>query len=370
MMHCTVSVINDLVTDQRVRKVCYYLAAKGVKVQLIGRVLPDSPPLELHPYEQKRMRLIFTKGPLFYAFFNFRLFFKLLFAKSDLLVANDLDTLLPNFIISKMKGIPLIYDSHELFTEVPELEGRLAKKVWLRLERGIFPHLTDVLTVNDSIAQIFEDQYAIRPLVVRNLPEEQDKVVPLDRKEFELPADKKLLILQGSGINVDRGAEELVEAMKYIENTILLIVGSGDVLPQLKQMVLQAKLEEKVKFIPRQNPDRLKKITAMADVGLSIDKDTNLNYRYSLPNKLFDYIQCGVPVLASNLPEVSKIVLEYQVGRVINHHDPKEIAHVLKDMLDHDDKIKLAGHLAKAARELNWQANIPVLNQVYNKYIK
>ena len=105
----------------------------------MGRELPDSPIMNLRTYQTKRMKLFFTKGSLFYAFFNIRLFIFLLFKKIDLLVSNDLDTLLANYLISKIKGIPLVYDSHEYFTEVPELEGRFAKKVWLAIEKWIFP---------------------------------------------------------------------------------------------------------------------------------------------------------------------------------------------------------------------------------------
>ena len=113
-----VSVINDLVTDARVNKTCFALKECEFDVTLIGRELPASLTLPEWPFTCIRMKLYFKKGPLFYFFFNFRLFFKLLFLKVDLLYANDLDTLLPNYLISKIKKIPLIYDSHELFCEV------------------------------------------------------------------------------------------------------------------------------------------------------------------------------------------------------------------------------------------------------------
>ncbi|MGZ4043852.1 MAG: glycosyltransferase, partial [Bacteroidia bacterium] len=150
-----VSVINDLVTDNRVNKTCNVLLDSGYDVILIGRVLPASLPLPNWGFKTIRMNLLFKNGPLFYLFFNLRLFFKLLLLKTDLLFANDLDTLLPNYLVSKLKHIPLVYDSHELFTEVPELlNSPFKKKIWLSIEKRIVPRLKNCITVNSSIAKI------------------------------------------------------------------------------------------------------------------------------------------------------------------------------------------------------------------------
>src|SRR5436853_2609137 len=118
-MRIIVSVVSDLVTDQRVHRTATSLHKKGCDVVLVGRRKKDSADVS-RDYKTVRFRLWWEKGALFYASYNLRLFFFLLFTKSDALVANDLDTLLPNFLISKLKGSKLYYDSHEYFTEVPE----------------------------------------------------------------------------------------------------------------------------------------------------------------------------------------------------------------------------------------------------------
>lgn len=115
-------------------------------------------------------------------------------------------------------------------------------------------------------------------------------------------------MLQGAGINVDRGAEEAVASMAFIDNAILLIIGGGDVILQLKQMVIKGNLSSKIIFIDKLPPDELAAWTKLADIGLTLDKDTNINYRLSLPNKIFDYIHAGIPVLTSNLIEVKKLL--------------------------------------------------------------
>jgi glycosyltransferase involved in cell wall biosynthesis len=365
-----VSVINDLVTDQRVHKVCKTLYETGFEVLLVGRKLPGSLPMDKREYKTSRMHLIFKKGPLFYAEFQLRLFLFLLIRKADLLVSNDLDTLLPNYLISRLKRIPLIYDSHEYFTGVPELANSPFKqKIWKTIERNIFPKLKDIFTVNDSIASLYEKEYGIRPKVVRNVPPLRKTQKQVSRKELGLPQDKKILILQGSGINIQRGAEEMVEAMQYIDNALLLIVGGGDVIDILKDNVKRLGLENKVMIKGKQPFEKLMQYTANSDLGLSLDKDTNINYKYSLPNKIFDYLQAGIPVLVSNLVEIRKIVERYDVGDFIPNHNPKEIAEKVNEIFENQEIMKKwKKNCTFAARQLNWENESKVLKEVYKKY--
>lgn len=351
-----VSVINDLVTDSRVQKTCGVLMESGYDVRVIGRKLPGSLPLPQWPYKAIRMTLIFTSGPAFYLFFNLRLFFKLLFTKADLLFANDLDTLWPNYAVAKLKGIPLVYDSHELFCEVPELQDHPTKrKIWLSLEKRIVPKLKHCITVNQSIAAIFEKQYGTHFGVIRNIPETMKGEKPLSRKELGLPEDRRIIILQGAGINIDRGAEELIDAMVQVENALLLIIGSGDVWPVLEAKVKQQNLQDKVRLIRKLPKKELMQYTLNADLGISIDKNTNPNYYNSLPNKIFDYIQSGVPILASRLPEIENIVSYYKVGAFIDSHAPKHIAERISQLLSSEELQQFKANTAAAAKELSWE---------------
>lgn len=374
MKTAIVSVINDLSTDQRVNKVCLTLHRLGYDVLLVGRKQRRSLPLAPRAYRMKRMQLLFEKGPAFYAAFNFRLFFFLLFRKADVLVSNDLDTLLPNYLISRLKGIPVVYDSHEYFTGVPELEHSPFKRgVWKRIERFIFPKLEYAFTVNDSIARLYKDEYGVEVKVVRNVPmlSARKKIERWKtRAELGLPENRKIVLLQGAGINVDRGAEEAVQAMQFINDAMLLIIGSGDVIGVLKQMVTTLQLQEKVRFIAKLPFEELMQYTHHADIGLTLDKDTNINYRYSLPNKIFDYIHSGVPVLASSLVEVRKIVEQYSIGAIAEHHDPKHIAKQIEFMLNDPSKLEEWKNNAKtAAVKLCWEKEEQALIEVYSKFL-
>jgi glycosyltransferase involved in cell wall biosynthesis len=350
-----VSVINDLVTDNRVNKTCLALKECGYDVVLIGRKLPNSLAIPQWPFKAIRMRLFFKKGPLFYVFFNLRLFFKLLFKKANLLYANDLDTLLPNYLVSKIKGVPLIYDSHELFCEVPELQhSHLKRKIWLSVEGWIIPKLTTCITVNESIAKIFTEKYNVPFHSVRNISDYPVTFQAKTKEELGLPLNKKVILLQGAGINIDRGAEELIDAMAVVKHAVLYIIGGGDVWEILKQKIKLKKLEDKVVLIEKIPKSELMHYTYNADLGLSIDKNTNLNYYYSLPNKVFDYINAETPILASRLPEIEKIINQYGVGDFISNHQPNSIALKLNELLSSPKLLEYKKNAALAKKELNW----------------
>lgn len=373
MKKAIVSVINDLSTDQRVHKVCSSLQAMGYDVTLVGRKQRKSLPLQERAYRTKRMFLLFEKGPLFYLEYQKRLFWYLIFHKVDVLVSNDLDTLLPNFLVSKLKGAELVYDSHEIFCEVPELQNNPMKKnIWKRLERWIFPRLKHVFTVNDSIAKIYSEEYKVPVKVIRNIPPlaNQRKLKPSTKQELGIPQNKKVIVLQGAGINIDRGAEEAVDAMQYVTDAVLMIVGSGDVIALLHQMVKKLNLTEKVIFVGKVPFEKLLQYTHHADLGLTLDKDTNINYRYSLPNKLFDYIHAGVPVLASEVVEIKKIIDEYKVGDCIQSHDPKHIAEKINSILNNETQLQDWKKNCKiAAENLNWENEEKFLTQVYAPFL-
>ncbi|MDQ1296937.1 MAG: hypothetical protein QG611_916 [Bacteroidota bacterium] len=366
------SVTNCICFDQRVQRIAETVRHLNCDITIIGRRLGECCDSNSVPFKTKRFRMIFKRGFLFYKFFNIRLFFFLLFHRYDLLVADDLDTLLPNFLVSGIKGIPLVYDSHEYFTGVPEIQKRyLVKLVWTSIEKMIFPRLKNVMTVCDSIAEKYESQYGIRPLTVRNISRSAENIPGYSRDELGIAKEHLLLILQGGGINTDRGGEELIETLNVTDNVSLLIVGSGDVLETLKKRTEELNLSGRVRFIPKVPWYEMLKYTKSADAGVSLDKDTNPNYKFSLPNKLFDYISAGIPVIASDLIEIRRIVVENNCGIIIPSVTIDEISNAVKKLRDDRDLLnQLKQNAVNASKYLNWEKESEKVIDFYSAVLR
>jgi len=336
------------------------LVGEGYAVRLTGRRLGDSLPVaDLSvtegSFSVKRFQMVFTGGPLFYAFYTLRLFFHLLFLKRPvLLVAVDLDTLPANYLVSRIRGIPLLYDSHEYFTEVPELVGRRrVKRFWERIERCIVPKLQYAMAVSNSIAAAYTEKYGTPFVTVRNLARAYS---PEPYPDFHKSYTSKYKLIYQGALNMGRGIELMIDTMSLMDDSVLFIAGDGDIRSDLERKVEALGLRDKVVFTGRLSPGELKRVTPQCDLGLSLEEDLGLNYRMALPNKVFDYIQARIPVLCSDLPEMSAIVHSYRVGEVCISREPVRLAKQLKGMLeDTDAKKQWKYHLMKAAEELCWE---------------
>ena len=378
------SVTNDLVTDQRVHRSCTALCEAGYDVMLIGRRLPESVAVQ-RPYRIVRMRLLFKKKAVFYAEYNLRLFFRLLFSKADAFYSNDTDSLPANYLAAILRRKPLFFDAHEMFPEVPELVGRpKVKRFWTRIEDCIFPKLTRphraAVTVCQSIADIYHSRYGLTMRVVRNVP----MSFPSYNSDAEqllakLPRDKKILLYQGA-VNIGRGIEWIMAAMPYMQDCQLVVAGVGDVYEKLKQDASEAKLDN-VTFLGRVEPDVLHCLTSSASLGLSLLENRGLNYYYSLPNRIADFVQAGVPVLATDFPEIRRVVETYGIGTLVKpapfdaatqqstSPDPRRLADTIHDTLVYWDSLsqeERSSRFDRAAADLSWQNDKNVLLEQIN----
>jgi len=368
------TVTNDLVGDQRIHKAAMSLMKAGWSLELIGRRFRKSESVK-RDYKTRCFRLLFNKGPLFYACYNIRLFCYLLFAGADLFLSNDLDTLPAVWMASKLRRVPYVFDSHEYFTEVPELVNRkYVQKVWKRIEQFLLPGTKYMITVNRELAHIFEKEYKISVKVLMNVPNASKGDLRNLKGEIPESFNGKILILYQGAVNKGRGLEEIIAAMHKLPGYALLIIGGGDILGVLRQHVIDMDLKDSVYFTGRLPMEELIWYTHQADIGISLEQDLGLNYRLSLPNKLFDYMHAGLPVLVSDLPVMSRLVKELGFGIVTSRYDPDSLADRITYMNADSDRYNEWSEAAmKGAVEYTWEAQETVLTDLceealYNRF--
>jgi glycosyltransferase involved in cell wall biosynthesis len=177
-----------------------------------------------------------------------------------------------------------------------------------------------------------------------------------------------MLIIQGSGLNIERGIEEAVTAMAQIPRAVLFLVGDGDVIPSIQKLVAQLQLQDQVRFIGRVPYNELLKYTAAADLGLALDKPLSLNYALALPNKVFDYIQAGTPIIASSLIEIETLIHEHNCGVVLPEVTPQMIAEEINALIDQPQRrSEYRKNCQQAALLENWDTDKQVLMDVVQR---
>ena len=362
-MKVLVSAFSNLYTDQRIEKVCRTLHENGYDVELIGNNWGGEEEME-RPYPFYRIQHSARSLRFAYVEFQKKLYSELKKRadKKTVLLANDLDALLPNVLIAKKLNIPLVFDSHEIFTEMPAIQGRWTQKVWRLLERNLVPGMKYMMTESYSYAEWFKNAYGVDPVVVRNIPR---KLPP----PTELPQNGPKIILYQGVINQSRGIPQAIKAMKDVQNAVFKIVGDGPKRKEYEKLVADSGLGEKVQFLGKMFPDDLRKVTKTADVGLSLEENGGVSYLYSLPNKVADYIQARVPSVMINFPEMQRVHNEFKVGELIDNHDPKVIAERINIVLNKGRSFYW-DELNRAAESLCWENEEAAILALFDKAIQ
>ncbi len=353
------TVTNDLTYDQRMHRICRTLADAGIDVLLTGRKRKDSVPLKQEKFRQKRIRCWFTRGKWFYAEYNIRLFIFLLFRKSDVICAIDLDSILPCLYVSRLKQVRRVYDAHELFTGLKEVVTRPSVyNTWMRIEKKTVPRFPHGYTVCESIAEELKRRYGVQYETIRNVPMWQP-VNPVLQTE-------KIVVYSGA-VNEARAFESLIPALKEIDAK-LLICGTGNFMVQLKKLIADHQVAEKIELKGMLQPDALWQVLHSAKIGVALAENNGLNQYYALPNKFFDYIQAGLPQVTMNFPEYRKINEVYRVAILIDEPDPSKIAEAVNKLLNDDVLYReLQQNCLKAAEVLCWEQEEKKLLAFYQK---
>ncbi|MCY4159408.1 MAG: glycosyltransferase [Bacteroidetes bacterium] len=253
--------------------------------------------------------------------------------KSTIYHASDLYSLPAMHRAARLHQAKLVFDARELYTHVPATIRRpWVRMIWSTLQHLYLRHTNCIYSVSESIAQHLKKYYRLPAVhVVHNVPGPQRMTPSISLKQrLNLPSNMKIILHQGN-LQKYRGGPMMVEAMRYTENATLVFMGKGPLRTEIEQLVKTLNLASKVQFTDPVPPDQLLSVTASADIGLTFLEDCCLNHKYALPNKLFEYLAAGVPVIASDLPEIAQVIHQFDVGCVV----PSGDVQALGTALDH-----------------------------------
>lgn len=352
------TVTNNIIYDQRMQRISNTLIENGYAVTIIGRLLPSTTPTNFK-FKTYFIKCRFNKSFLFYVEFNLRLFWVLLRkTNANIYCAIDLDTLIPNTLITRIKRKKLFFDAHEYFTQTPEVINRpLVKFIWGQVADICIPLCDKCYTVGSMLAEIFSKKYQKKFFVIRNVP-------LIQNNNPQKSVTEKIILYQGA-LNHSRGIEEVIEAMQFISGATLHIAGEGDLSAKLQQLTADLNLTHKVKFLGYVNPQQLKQITANATIGLNLLKHSGSSYYYSLANKFFDYIMAGKPQICANFPEYIYVNNIYHVA-ILASCNTTQIVNAINTLLNNTAYYhQLHLNCINARKDLNWQQEEQKLLKLY-----
>lgn len=343
-------------------RICTSLVQAGYEVVLVGRSHKDSKPLREQVFGQKRLPVGPDRGKLMYFLFWIKLFFYLLFQKTDAICAIDLDTILPVYFASKLKGVKRVYDAHELFTEMQEVVTRpREKKLWDRIEKFSVPRFPVGYTIGECYADVFREKYGVDYAVVRNATILRPVVIP-EKKE-------KFILYQGA-VNVGRCFEFLIPAMQYVDAP-LIICGAGNFYDEAVALTKQYNLEHKITFKGYVPPEQLKEYTLKAWAGITLFEAIGPSNRLSMANRFFDYMHSGVPQLCMAYPEYEKVNARFELACLIAEPTADHIAAALNKLVQDEAYHRQLQENALKAREIYcWQEEEKRLTAVYRNLFK
>lgn len=286
--------------------------------------------------------------------------------RPDVVHANDIATLIPGYLAARLSGARLVYDTHEYAVGVPY---RKAVWAWLAatIERLLISRCDAVITVSDGIAERLQARYGLkeRPTVVRNVPDLPPPASAPDLRE-QMGIGSAPLVLHQGAVAEGRGGGNLVRAVAEMDSAHLLFLGAdGTFADGLVHLASELGVGERTHFHPPVALTELLSYTTQADVGVSLLEDTCDNHRLALPNKLFEYLAAGLPVVVSDLPEMRRLVSERQVGWVTDPGDPADIARALAEATGSRGDESLENRVRVAAAELNWRKERSRLTDLY-----
>jgi glycosyltransferase involved in cell wall biosynthesis len=343
-------------------RICGSFTKMGFLTTLVGRSNKTSRVLHSHNFKQKRVVCWFTSGPMMYLEFNIRLIAFLLFKDFDALYCVDLDTMMVGKVLRLFKKFTWIFDSHEWFTEVPELvQSPLKRKIWSALGHCTVPKSDIQITVNQSLANILSKEYYCPFYVLYNAPR-------LSPPAISVNLTKPYILYQGV-VNHGRGLEAIIAAMPAIDSNLdFYIAGSGDLIAEIMKLQEVSSERHRIKILGWQDPTALKTLTQNAYLGINLLNGDSPSYYYSLANKCFDYMHAGIPAINMDFPEYQLIYQKYPIGRLLRDLNPEDLAVMINEIyLNENEYLSMQNACVEASKEYNWDVEEKNLFDIFKK---
>ncbi|GAB1441757.1 glycosyltransferase family 4 protein [Ignavibacteriales bacterium] len=352
-----ISFLGNINYDTRAANLCSSLKSEGQVVDTLSFGWFDRKKGGEFPV----IKLDKSKSSLsFYFKFLFSVCNKLIFNKYDLYIASDIYNLPLLALFAEFRGKPLYYDSRELFRYLAGLKNKVSVQ-WLlaKIEESFIGKCDKIIVTGMMDAEVLMEDYGIKPekfILLRNLPKRVNVTQKIDlRKLYGFPDNTLILLYQGV-ILKGRGLHKLISLLPATDDISLVILGEGDFRPELEEYVSELHLTHRVKFAGTISQNELLSYTTSADIGCVLIENISRSYYYALPNKLFEYIAVGVPVLASNLPQMVQIIDEYGVGKYVDPENRQEIIDVVELLRDPEFRKTIKVNAEIAHQRLNWDS--------------
>jgi glycosyltransferase involved in cell wall biosynthesis len=289
---------------------------------------------------------------------------------ADAYHAHDADALLACYAVARRRHKPLIFDAHDL-PYVDRLFARYPVITRLAVQRlrHITPHCVSIITVSAPVGQEFQRRYGgPTPALVRNMPPYTPwRPSNRLREALNLPATARIALYQG-GIQPNRALDRTVLSAKFLSpDIVVVLLGYGPSVEPLRELVEREGLGARVRILPRVPYDELLTWTASADLGLNLlPPDYSPSIRYALPNKVFEYLMAGLPVLSTRLPAVEEVLSAYGVGQTVASMEPAEIGRAVTAMLaDPEALTRMHENALGAAHKFCWEVEQQRLVDLY-----
>ncbi len=373
-------------TDGRVMRSATALVEAGYAVSIVDVERAKDRPAEevFQGVTLKHLNLSYRAASFTPAFFlnTIKLLFqgmvRLTQSRADIYHAHDVNALPAVFLAACLRRKPVVFDAHEYTAEEGQsssVQTRLHRLIVFLL-RLLLPRCSGVITVSPQIARGFCDQYALADVrVVRNTPVYQSVTrTNRLREALGLSQQTRIALYQG-GLQANRDLECLVRAAPFLESDIALVFMGQDAQntkASLESLALREGVTDRVKFLPAVPYEDLLAWTSSADLGLIVfPPDYSLSIRWCLPNKLFEYLMAGLPVLTSPLEAVADIIRTYDVGQVTTSLAPEDIARAINTLLaDQQACARMRANALQAAREeLCWEKEQQQLLRLYHEIV-